>query len=98
MLTSSAFAEMTDPRVERTQWHEYIDIVVVALCGVIFGCDSWFCFPCRREYKLIKPGSGDQCFLHLLIPHVVLAWRYRCPTSATESSPNPQLQNSRTGM
>jgi predicted transposase YbfD/YdcC len=48
MSTSSAFAEMTehfaeltDPRVERTQWHELIDIVVVALCGVICGCDSW---------------------------------------------------------
>ena len=48
MSTSSAiakmtesFAELTDPRVERTQWHELIDIVVIALCGVICGCNSW---------------------------------------------------------
>ena len=37
MLTSSALAEMTeylaeltDPRIERTRWHELIDLVVVA--------------------------------------------------------------------
>ena len=38
---TESFAELTDPRVERTQWHELIDIVVIALCGVICGCNSW---------------------------------------------------------
>ena len=48
MSTSSAiakmtehFATLTDHRVERTKYHELIDIVVIALCGVICGCNSW---------------------------------------------------------
>ena len=48
MSTSSAiakmtehFAELTDQRVERTKHHALIDIVVIALCGVICGCNSW---------------------------------------------------------
>ena len=48
MSTSSAiakmtesFAELTDHRVERTRHHALIDIIVIALCGVICGCNSW---------------------------------------------------------
>lgn len=35
------FETLTDPRVERTRWHALIDILVIALCGTICGCDSW---------------------------------------------------------
>ena len=62
MLTSSALAEMTehfagltDPRIERTRWHELLDIVVVAVCGVICGCDSWEDWP--------KSGRAKQDWL-----------------------------------
>ena len=62
MSTSSAlaemtehFAELTDPRIERTRWHELLDIVVVALCGVICGCDSWEDLP--------KSGRAKQDWL-----------------------------------
>ena len=48
MSTSSAiakmtecFAEITDPQVQRTKHYALIDIVVIALCGVICGCNSW---------------------------------------------------------
>ena len=48
MSTSSAiakmtesFATLTDHRVERTRHHALIDIIVIALCGVICGCNSW---------------------------------------------------------
>lgn len=35
------FADLTDPRVERTRWHDLMDILVIALCGTICNCDSW---------------------------------------------------------
>jgi predicted transposase YbfD/YdcC len=36
-----AFAGLTDPRIDRTKKHELTDIVVIALCAVICGADSW---------------------------------------------------------
>ena len=38
---TEAFENLTDPRIERTRWHELVDIVVIAICGTICGCDSW---------------------------------------------------------
>jgi predicted transposase YbfD/YdcC len=35
------FAEIEDPRVERTRRHELLDIIVVAICAVICGADDW---------------------------------------------------------
>jgi predicted transposase YbfD/YdcC len=35
------FGHLTDPRVERTRAHQLLDIVVIALCAVICGADSW---------------------------------------------------------
>ena len=35
------FAELTDPRVDRTRRHELVDIVVIAVCGAICGIDEW---------------------------------------------------------
>lgn len=35
------FAEMTDPRVERSQRHKLIDIITIAICAVICGADTW---------------------------------------------------------
>jgi predicted transposase YbfD/YdcC len=35
------FAELHDPRVERTRRHELLDIITIALCAVICGADSW---------------------------------------------------------
>lgn len=35
------FAELTDPRVERTRRHELVDVVVIAVCGAICGLDEW---------------------------------------------------------
>ncbi len=35
------FADLTDPRIERTRLHELLDIVAIAICGVIAGADSW---------------------------------------------------------
>ena len=35
------FAELDDPRVERTRLHRLLDIVAIALCAVIAGAESW---------------------------------------------------------
>jgi predicted transposase YbfD/YdcC len=35
------FAELPDPRVERTRWHRLDDILVIALCAVVCGADSF---------------------------------------------------------
>jgi predicted transposase YbfD/YdcC len=35
------FGGLTDPRVDRTKLHKLIDILVIAICAVIAGADSW---------------------------------------------------------
>jgi predicted transposase YbfD/YdcC len=35
------FAQLNDPRVERTKVHQLIDIVTIALCASIAGCEGW---------------------------------------------------------
>src|SRR4249920_3059183 len=35
------FAELTDPRVDRTRLHELLDIVAIAICAVIAGAETW---------------------------------------------------------
>ena len=35
------FGCLKDPRVERTKKHLLLDIIVIALCGVISGSQSW---------------------------------------------------------
>lgn len=35
------FAVLDDPRVERTRRHELLDLLTIALCGVVCGAESW---------------------------------------------------------
>lgn len=35
------FGNLVDPRMERTRRHELVDIITIAICGVICGGDSW---------------------------------------------------------
>lgn len=35
------FAQMSDPRIDRTKRHNLIDILTIAICAVICGADSW---------------------------------------------------------
>jgi predicted transposase YbfD/YdcC len=35
------FAELTDPRIDRSRLHELLDIVTIAICAVVAGADSW---------------------------------------------------------
>jgi predicted transposase YbfD/YdcC len=36
-----AFAALPDPRMNRTRKHELIDLIVIAICGVLCGADGW---------------------------------------------------------
>ena len=35
------FADLEDPRIERTRRHDLMDILVIALCAVICGAEGW---------------------------------------------------------
>ena len=35
------FSKLKDPRVDRTKRHKLIDVVVIAICAVIGGADTW---------------------------------------------------------
>jgi predicted transposase YbfD/YdcC len=35
------FADLSDPRIDRSRLHELLDIVAVAICAVVAGADSW---------------------------------------------------------
>jgi predicted transposase YbfD/YdcC len=35
------FSDLRDPRLERTQLHKFLDILVIAICAVICGAESW---------------------------------------------------------
>jgi hypothetical protein len=35
------FAQVKDPRMERTKLHRLRDIIIIAICGVICGADGW---------------------------------------------------------
>ena len=39
------FSEMEDRRIERSKRHKLLDIVVIAICGVICGADDWVAMP-----------------------------------------------------
>lgn len=37
----AAFADLRDPRVDRTRRHELLDVVVITLCAVLAGAEGW---------------------------------------------------------
>jgi predicted transposase YbfD/YdcC len=38
---AACFADLVDPRIERTKRHELLTVITIALCGVICGAESW---------------------------------------------------------
>lgn len=56
-----AFADLTDPRVDRTKDHLLLDIVAIAICAVICGADSWVAI---EEFGIAKQ-AWLQTFLAL---------------------------------
>lgn len=50
-LLLTHFADLSDPRIERTKRHKLIDIVAITLCGVICGAESWVDIAAYGEAK-----------------------------------------------
>lgn len=44
------FRELKDPRIDRSKLHKLIDILVMAICAVICGADTW------EEKPLVRPS------------------------------------------
>ena len=40
-LLTDQFAKLTDPRTGHAKRHKLIDVIVIAICAVICGADSW---------------------------------------------------------
>lgn len=40
-LLTDRFASLKDPRTGRAKRHKFIDVLVIAICAVICGADSW---------------------------------------------------------
>ena len=57
------FDEVEDPRVERTKLHRLSDILVITLCAVICGADSW------TEIELFGKAKFDWLRTFLELPH-----------------------------
>jgi len=38
---SDHFADLEDPRIDRTKLHQLLDIIIIAICAVICGADTW---------------------------------------------------------
>ena len=36
-----SFSDVKDPRIDRTRDHPLVNIITIAICGVICGADSW---------------------------------------------------------
>ena len=47
------FQELDDPRIERNKRHTLLDIVAIAICGVLSGADTWVDI---AEYGMTKEG------------------------------------------
>ena len=41
VFISDHFVDLEDPRIDRTKLHKLFDIIVIAICAVICGADSW---------------------------------------------------------
>lgn len=54
------FADLTDPRIDRTKEHSLLDIVAIAICAVICGADSWVAV---EEF-----GTTKQAWLRTWLP------------------------------
>ncbi len=37
----SIFAALEDPRVDRTKHHQLLDIIIIAILGVLCGAEGW---------------------------------------------------------
>jgi hypothetical protein len=47
------FGKVKDSRVDRTKQHKLLDMILIAICGVICGADSWVDIELFGKSKLV---------------------------------------------
>jgi predicted transposase YbfD/YdcC len=57
------FAQLSDPRVERTKLHPLLSIITIAICAVIGGAESW------DDIELFGEAKADWFASFLDLPH-----------------------------
>ena len=57
------FANLEDPRIDRTKLHKLLDILVIAICAVICGADNW------EEVQLFGEAKRGWFKSFLELPH-----------------------------
>jgi hypothetical protein len=63
------FANLQDPRIERTKVHQLLDIITIAICAVICGADSWVEMEeWRSSATLNAHGLRRSCSYHAAYP------------------------------
>jgi predicted transposase YbfD/YdcC len=60
---ATSFANLLDPRVERTKHHQLLDIVLIAICAVVCGADGWV------EVEAFGKTKKDWLQQFLTLPH-----------------------------
>ena len=52
------FAQVEDPRVERTKLHRLRDIIIIAICGVLCGAEGWV--------EIARIWEGEASLVHAI--------------------------------
>src|SRR5713101_6915707 len=78
----SIFAGIDDARVERTRLHTLLDIMIIAILGVLCGADGWV--------EIEAFGNTKEAWLNtfLELPSAHPVTRYRCRVSLPASIPS----------
>lgn len=82
------FANLNDPRIERTKLHQLQDIISIAICAVICGAEGW---GSKHLDKQNKPGSKAFWIYPMASPLTDPA------TNWAENDPRNALQHSEFG-
>lgn len=56
-VLETIFAQVEDPRIERTRQHRLRDIIIIAICGVICGADGWVGISAPTTVQMVSRKS-----------------------------------------
>ena len=57
------FGSLDDPRMDRTKLHLLLDIIVIAVCAILCGADTWVEVEAFGNAKLKFLSGGYVCIL-----------------------------------
>jgi hypothetical protein len=65
------FSKLTDPRIDRTKEHKLIDILTIAICGMICGADNWVAMEQYGKSSRFAPNSKLKTISGGLYPELI---------------------------